>query len=187
MPKHLVIRLIRVALAAAFTIAFADRAAASSIVLSNLQIEFDDTGLIAGISAGLEAQSGDGSDVFLDSLAVSLFQDGEAVPDLFAGPTQLDDLPFFSLPLSLPDGGILPDATLLFRITGLIAGATYTGSFALSQFGQDSPLVSQDFAFTSTAPVPEPSTLILTGFGMAALLRKRLTKRRAHPVPHETR
>ena len=93
-------------------------------------------------------------------------------------PTQLDDLPFFSLPFNLPDGGILPDGTLLFRITGLIAGATYTGSFALSQFGQDDPLVFQDFQFASaagTAPVPEPGTLILTGIGMAGLLRKKLT------------
>ena len=177
MPKVLISRLIRLALAAAFTIGFADRAAASSILISNLEIQFDDTGLIASITAGLEAQSGDGSDVFLDSLAVSLFQDGEAVPDLFFGPTQLDDQPFFALPFSLPDGGILPDATLLFRITGLIAGATYTGSFALSQFGQDEPLVSQDLAFTANAPVPEPSTLVLTGFGMAALLRKRLATR----------
>jgi len=176
MPKALVTRLIRVALAAALTIAFADRAAASSILLSNLQIEFDESGLVASISAGLQAQSDDGSDVFLDSLAVSLFQDGEAIPDLFSGPTQLDVEPFFALPFNLPDGGILPDATLLFRITGLIAGASYTGSFALSQFGQDAPLVSQDLAFTANAPVPEPSTLILTGFGMAALLRKRLKR-----------
>jgi hypothetical protein len=174
MPKVLITRLTRLALTAAFTLAFADRAAAASLLLSNLQIEFDETGLIASVSAGLEAQSGDGSDVFLDSLSVSLFQDGEAIPDLFFGPTQLDDLPFFALPFSLPDGGILPDTTLLFRITGLIAGASYTGSFALSQFGQDAPLVSQDFAFAANAPVPEPSTLILTGFGMAALLRKRL-------------
>jgi hypothetical protein len=174
MHKHLVAHVIRLALAAAFTIGLADRAAASSILLSNLEIQFDDTGLIASISAGLQAQSGDGSDVFLDSLAVSLFQDGEAIPDLFFGPTQLDDQPFFALPFSLPDGGTLADATLLFRITGLIAGASYTGSFALSQFGQDEPLVSQDFAFTANAPVPEPSTLVLTGFGMAALLRKRL-------------
>ena len=179
MPRHLVAHVIRFALAAAFTVGFADRAAASSILLSNLEIQFDDTGLIASITAGLEAQSGDGSDVFLDSLAVSLFQDGEAIPDLFAGPTQLDDLPFFMLPFSLPDGGILPEGTLLFRLTGLVAGASYAGSFALSQFGQDDPLVSQDFAFTATAPVPEPSTLVLTGFGMAALLRKRLTNRRA--------
>jgi hypothetical protein len=185
MPKALVTRLIRVALAAALTIAFADRAAASSIVLSNLQIEFDETGLVASVTAGLLAQSdvvdenGDLVDVFLDSLAVSLFQDGEPIPDLFAGPTQLDVEPFFALPFNLPDGGILPDTTLLFRLTGLIAGASYTGSFALSQFGQDAPLVSQDFAFTANAPVPEPSTLILTGFGMAALLRKRLLKRGA--------
>jgi PEP-CTERM motif len=179
MQKHRLTRLIRLALAAAFTLAFADRAAASSILLSNLDIQFDETGLIASITAGLEAQSGDGSDVYLDSLAVSLFQDGEAIPDLFFGPTQLDAEPFFALPFTLADGGILPDSTLLFRLTGLIAGATYTGSFALSQFGQDDPLVSQEFEFTANAPVPEPSTLVLTGFGMAALLRKRLAKRGA--------
>ena len=109
MPKVLVTRLIRLALAVAFTIGFAERAAASSILLSNLQIEFDETGLIASISAGFEAQSGDGSDIFLDSLAVSLDQDGVFIPDLFAGPTQLDPLPFFSLPFSLSDGGILPN------------------------------------------------------------------------------
>ena len=70
------------------------------------------------------------------------------------------------------------------RITGLIAGASYTGSFALFQFGQDAPLVSQDLAFTANAPGRRrgPSTLaghaqILTGFGMAALLRKRLRER----------
>ncbi len=184
MPKVFITRLIRLALAAAFTIGFADRAAASSILLSNLEIQFDDTGLIASITAGLEAQSGDGSDVFLDSLAVSLFQDGEAIPDLFFGPTQLDDLPFFSLPFSLPDGGILPDATLLFRITGLIAGASYTGSFALSQFGQDAPLVSQDFAFTANAPVPEPASLVLLGSGAVALFcRRRRNRADRSPSP----
>jgi hypothetical protein len=92
-------------------------------------------------------------------------------------PSLPDDLPFFSLPFSLPDGGILPDDTLLFRITCLMAGATYTGSFALFQFGQDDPLLVQEFDFTSAsgpAPVPEPSTLILTSIGLVGMLRKRL-------------
>lgn len=177
MAKPFVTRLLRVALAAAFILTFAGRASASSIVLSNLHVDLDETGLIASISAGLEAHSDDGSDVFLDSLSVSLFEDGVSIADLFSGVTLLDDLPFFSLPFSLPDGGILPEGTLLFRITGLIAGATYTGSFALSQFGQDDPLAVQEFEFTSSAsgpaPVPEPSTLILTSIGMAGLLRKK--------------
>jgi len=178
MAKPFITRLLRVALAAVLTLTFAERASAASILLSNLQIDLDDTGTIASVSAGLEAQSGDGSEVFLDSLAVSLFEDGLPIPDLFAGPTQLDPLPFFLLPLSLPDGGILADGTLLFQITGLVAGATYTGSFSLSQFGQDDPLVSQNFEFT-TAPVPEPASLVLLGSGAAALaLRRRRNKDR---------
>jgi hypothetical protein len=172
MVKLFVTRLLRIALAAVFTLAFAERASASSILLSNLQIEIDATGLIASVTAGLEAQSGDGSDVFLDSLSVSLFEDGLPIDDLFAGPTQLNPLPFFALPLSLADGGSLADGTLLFQITGLVAGATYTGSFALSQFGQDDPLVTQNFEFT-TAPVPEPASLVLLGSGAVALLVRR--------------
>ena len=174
MAKNFVTRLLRVALAAALTLAFAERASASSILLSNLQIHFDESGLIASFTAGLHAQSDVvDQDVFLDSLQVSLAQDGEQIPDLFVGPTLLDDLPFLALPFNLPDGGILPDDTLLFRITGLFAGATYSGSFALSQFGQDTPLVAQEFEFTTAQPVAEPSSLVLLGTGAVALFCRR--------------
>ena len=142
MAKDLVTRLLRVVLAAALTLAFAERASASSILLSNLQIHVDGASLIASFTAGLQAQSdvvdqnGFLADVFLDSLSVSLEQNGEPIPDLFVGPTLLDDAPFLALPFNLPHGGILPDDTLLFRITGLVAGAAYSGSFSLSSLGR---------------------------------------------------
>jgi hypothetical protein len=174
MPKTLVTRLIRVALAAAFTFGLVDRAVAAPILLSNLQVhlgEDDELGLVADITAGLEAQA---NDVFFDGYQVILEQDGTSI-DPYAPPIVFIDSPFYSR-FSLPAGDSLPDDTLLFRIGGLTAGATYTGSIALFQFEIDGSIPALDpqaFEFTA-APVPEPGTLALTGLGAAALLRRRL-------------
>lgn len=173
MAKDLVTRLLRVALAAAFALAFAPRASASSIVLSNLDIQVDDVALTVSVRAGLLAQA----DVVLEGLLVNLIDEAQPLEllDVFAGPTLLNDLPFLDLPASLLAGESVDDGTLLFQLTGLLAETMYSGSFALIQGGI--PLVAQTFEFTtaaSTAPVPEPATLVLTGFGAAALLRRRL-------------
>ncbi len=184
MRKTLVTRLIRVALAAAFTIAFADRAVAAPI-LSELHVyltEDDEFGLMANITGGVEVQPGD---LFFDGYQVLLNEDGQSI-DPYAAPMQFSDSPFMSLVFSSLSGepvNSLPDDTLLFQISGLTAGAMYTGSIGAFQFDVNDnsfPNVWRTFEFTASlepAPVPEPSTLILTGFGMAALLRKRLRKR----------
>ena len=81
MAKDLVTRLLRVVLAAALTLAFAERASASAILLSNLQIDVDESGLVASFTAGLLAQSDVvGQDVFLDRLAVGLRAEWRADP-----------------------------------------------------------------------------------------------------------
>jgi hypothetical protein len=181
MPKTLVTRLIRVALAAAFTIAFADRLVAAPILLSHLQIhvgEDDELGLVADITGGLDAQA---FDVFFDGYQVLLEEDGTSI-DPFVPPIVFVDSPFYSL-FSLPAGASLPDDTLLFRIGGLTAGTRYTGSIALFQFEMDGSIPALDpqaFEFTAPAPVPEPGTLVLTGLGAAALLRRRRTLTRRH-------
>jgi hypothetical protein len=161
---------IRVALALIFLATAAGRASADSILLSNVQVQFDPVGLTASVTAGLEAFSSTGSDVFLDSLVVSLSQNGQPIDDLFTGTTTLDDQPFFLLPYPLADGSVLPDSTLLFRLTGLDPTATYTGTFELSEFSQQDLLASADF---SLRPVPEPGTMSLLGIGLATLVAAR--------------
>jgi hypothetical protein len=179
MQKRHVTCVVRFALAAVLSLGIAGRASAASIALTNVRVELDLANLVASVTGGLEAHSGDGSDVFLDGLSVSLAADGVDIPDLFAGPTLLDDLPFFGLPASLPDGGSLPDTSLLFRLTGLKPNADYTGSFYLFQF---SPLgfpealeAPQTFAFST---VPEPATLLLTGICAGLAVGRRRFGRR---------
>jgi PEP-CTERM motif len=176
MPKRYLARVVRAAMVAALTVAFADRASADSILLSDVQIQLDLDNMIASITGGLEAHSSTGGPVFLDGLGVNLVQDATPL-DLFAGPTLLDDLPFFSLPYPLADGESLPVTTLLFRLTGLVAGSAYTGSFSFLEFSADGAaevLASRDFAFATPTPVPEPATLLLTGTGIGlAMLRHR--------------
>jgi hypothetical protein len=176
MPQKRLRPLLRIALAVAFTAATADRAAAGPILVSDLQVDVDLPGLMATVSVGL--QPGEGGEVFLDELAVSLFQDGVSIDDLLEGAPLVDFDPFFSLARELPDAG-LPVGTILFRITGLALDSNYTGLFALSQFDSDfnsTPLVSQAFEFSTVpAAVPEPATLLLmaTGLGATGWLERR--------------
>jgi hypothetical protein len=182
MQKRHVTHVVRFALALALTLGLAGRASAASIALTNVHVQLDLATLVVSITGGLQAHSDDGSDVFLDGLSVSLAEDGVDIPDLFAGPTLLDDLPFFGLPASLPDGGSLPDTSLLFRLTGLKPNADYTGTFYIFQF---SPLgfpealeAPQTFSFRT---VPEPATLLLTMIGASGGLL--LSRRRRWPGP----
>ena len=168
----------RTALALVFVVVGASRAAAGPIILSDLEVQLDPVGLIATVTARLEAQS----DVFLDALSVELSQDGQQIADLFAGPTLLDVQPFFNLPYLLGAGEVLQSGTVLFQITGLVANATYAGTFALFQFdpldGSAISLASEAFSF-STAPVSEPATLLLLASGLGAGLLERRRRRQA--------
>jgi hypothetical protein len=163
----------------------AARASADSIALSNVQLELDLVTLSASISAALEAHSDTASSVFLDGLSVSVFQDGVPV-DLSAGPTTLDDLPFFTnTPPFLQDGGTL-GPVVLFRLLGLVPDASYTASFFLSEGVDPLEIPSQDVFFTvppssGATPVPEPASLLLLGMGAASLWGGR----RRHKTDHD--
>lgn len=171
-------------LAALFTVSGSNSVSADSLTLSDVLVEFDAATLSASVSAGLQAHSDSGSDVFLDGLSVSLFEEGVPI-DLTAGPILLDDGPFFAnTPPFLADGGLLPPV-VLFRLLPLTPGASYSLSFLLFQGG--APLVvSPDLGFVapqdpSAAPVPEPTTLSLVALGVAGLwggVRRRRTERR---------
>ena len=159
----------RLLVAVAILIASSARASADMIVLSNVHVELDLETLIASVSAGLEAQSDTGGEVTLAGLSVSLFRDADPV-DLFAGPTLLDDLPFFlNTPASLADGALVAPV-VLFRLIGLLPGESYTGSFFLTDGVGALENPPQEFSFTvPTAGVPEPGTLLLMGIGAAVL------------------
>ena len=103
MPKRAFNCLVRATMVVALTIVCTGQASADSIVLSDFQVQLDMDTMIASIIGGLEAHSSTGDPVFLDSLGVSL-SEGSTPLDLFAGPTLLDDLPFFSLPYPLAMG-----------------------------------------------------------------------------------
>jgi PEP-CTERM motif len=164
----------QVALAlAVLTLGGAQQASADSIILSDVQVQLDLSTFSASISASLEAQSDTASAVFLDGLSVSVSQDGVPV-DLNAGPTTLDDTPFFSnTPLFMLDGDTL-GPIVLFRLLGLVPGATYTGSFFLIQGVDPLEVPSQDLAFTvppTATAVPEPASLWLLGVGAGSVWR----------------
>jgi hypothetical protein len=154
------------------TIGGAQRASADAITLSDVQVNLDFATLSASISAALAAHSDTASSVFLDGLSVSLLQDGVPV-DLSAGPTTLDDSPFFAnTPPSMLDGDTL-GPVVLFRLLGLVPGASYTTSFFLTEGLDPLEVPPQEVAFTaplsSATPVPEPASIWLVGAGAGGL------------------
>jgi hypothetical protein len=160
--------------AAVLTVCGVQRASADSITLSDVQVELDLVTLTASISAGLEAHSDTASSVFLDGLSVSVLQDGVPV-DLSVGPTTLDDAPFFTnTPPFMLDGDTLAPV-VLFRLLGLVPGASYTGSFFLTQGVDSLEVPPQELAFSvpqsSDTTVPEPASLYLVGVGAVSLWR----------------
>ena len=177
----------RLAIAGVLSLCFAGRASANSIALSNVQVQLDVTNLIASVSAALTATVDTGSEVFLDGLNVSLEQDGISL-DLTAGPTFLDDTPFFlNTPVSMVNGETT-GPLVLFQLSGLAPGSLYTGSFYFFEQIEPLQVPAQAFSFTvpqlPTSTVPEPSTLLLFG-SAAAIVGGRMNVRRSTRRPAE--
>jgi hypothetical protein len=72
----------------------------------------------------------------------------------------------------MADGDTL-GPVVLFRLAGLLPGASYTGSFFLFEGTDPLEAAPQELSFTlppdSTAPVPEPATVWLFGTGACGL------------------
>lgn len=182
--------LVRIALALVFVVAAAHRAAAASFPLSDVEVLVDESLRAVSVSAGFKAPVLGEGDLSFVALSVSLSEDGNPVElfDPFDEFPDLDDTPFLSLfpPFFLADGGTLPKS-LLFRVTGLVPGASYAGSFFLQFTTADEPNVLIDttpetFSASITAPaaVPEPATMLLLATGLSAtgLMERRRTRRK---------